>query len=697
MAISITWATKEIFVPKNDMTLIQSSPTEIRGLDLNFFRLELSALIAAEEGIVFLPTHNHIAPINVGGVTLARVVEIINGYTVTFEDGQYAVELQGANTNLADRVNVNQVSVRSNNSAGLVTSEAIEYGEYDGAVRIHPILGVVGSTYPIGTLRQPSNNVTDAMIIASARGFNSLIFLTDYTLTTGHNVENMILYGVNSILTTITIDPGALTDNCSIKKATITGTLDNNTIVEKSIVNDLLYYNGEMRNCTLQGTVTLGGGAAAHIVDCVAGIPDGDPPIIDLGGTGQSLSVRNYNGELTIRNKSGTDACSINMNAGHLILDSTVTAGDIYIEGTAKVTDNSTGTAIVHMDSVQVAESAYNELVFVDPVLGISGQQYPYGINTRPVPTLVDAFVIAEKYSLNGFSIRGSLVISDDLENITIKGRGVITSNILVMQNVSLQNSYLNRVFVTGSISGSSVFYEDTILNNVSGLSGILVDCVLGGTIYINGITQSRGTILSGNPTILDFSEDASAILQINIDSGNVRIDSLSANNIVQIKLDSGEIIIDDSCTGGLVRISGGASYVDNSEGAVTIIDNTFNTEVTNKIWDEQRDDHNIVGSFGATDEWSGGTSHINPEEIASAVWNANSSDYITSSSFGGKINTISTDATLIKKIEAGRWRVFNNQMIFYEEDGTTELVKFRLYDLAGRPTNTNVMERVPF
>jgi hypothetical protein len=58
--------------------------------------------------------------ISVGAFELARVIEIVNDYTITFEDGQYAVNLLGANSNIADRVNVNQVSVRSANSAGLI-------------------------------------------------------------------------------------------------------------------------------------------------------------------------------------------------------------------------------------------------------------------------------------------------------------------------------------------------------------------------------------------------------------------------------------------------------------------------------------------------------------------------------------------------------------------------------------------------
>lgn len=87
MTISIDWLTRVISVPKDDLQVVQLLPTEIRQLDLNIFRLILKDLEADEEGIPFLDTHRHNPPVTVGGVTLARVVEIINDYTITFLSG----------------------------------------------------------------------------------------------------------------------------------------------------------------------------------------------------------------------------------------------------------------------------------------------------------------------------------------------------------------------------------------------------------------------------------------------------------------------------------------------------------------------------------------------------------------------------------------------------------------------------------
>lgn len=50
----------------------------------------------------------------------------------------------------------------------------------------------------------------------------------------------------------------------------------------------------------------------------------------------------------------------------------------------------------------------------------------------------------------------------------------------------------------------------------------------------------------------------------------------------------------------------------------------------------------------------------------------------------------------VLEKAEFGRWKISNNQMVFYALDNVTPLVTFNLYDADGNPTMTNVFERVP-
>lgn len=119
MTVTVDWSTKVIHVTKDYLTLVTGTTYS---LDVDAFRLSLRDLEDSSAGIIFPATHTHNTEVVLSGVTYARVVEIINGYTVTFEDGAYRVSLSGANNNVADVVNVNQVSIQSNNSAGLIVA-----------------------------------------------------------------------------------------------------------------------------------------------------------------------------------------------------------------------------------------------------------------------------------------------------------------------------------------------------------------------------------------------------------------------------------------------------------------------------------------------------------------------------------------------------------------------------------------------
>ncbi len=118
MAVSINYTTFVINIPQSFLTPLGGTKYE---LDVNALRLALKDLEDDPDGMAFTDTHVHNPPVVLAGVTYARQVVILNPYTVTFEDGQYTVIATGANHNLADVKNENQVSLVTQNSAGLVT------------------------------------------------------------------------------------------------------------------------------------------------------------------------------------------------------------------------------------------------------------------------------------------------------------------------------------------------------------------------------------------------------------------------------------------------------------------------------------------------------------------------------------------------------------------------------------------------
>jgi hypothetical protein len=141
VAITIDWPTKVISVPQADLVLVSGSLYE---LDTDTFRLALKSLEDDQEGMTFPDTHRHNTIVELGGVSYARTVEIINGYTVTFEDGAYRVRLAGSNNNIADVTNINQVSIASNNSAGLIQqNELLQIKYLIESSRRHPAYGEV--------------------------------------------------------------------------------------------------------------------------------------------------------------------------------------------------------------------------------------------------------------------------------------------------------------------------------------------------------------------------------------------------------------------------------------------------------------------------------------------------------------------------------------------------------------------------
>jgi hypothetical protein len=120
---TVDHVTKIIEIPQVD--LAPESGT-IYSLDSNAFRLALKEWEDSEVGIAELDTHRHATTVTIAGITYARTIEIINGWSLEFEDGQYTVIIEGSNNNFHDVLNSilvqNQVQVIPTNAAGLIVT-----------------------------------------------------------------------------------------------------------------------------------------------------------------------------------------------------------------------------------------------------------------------------------------------------------------------------------------------------------------------------------------------------------------------------------------------------------------------------------------------------------------------------------------------------------------------------------------------
>ena len=350
MAISINWGTKVINVPRADMLLVQATPVEIRQLNLDTFRIELKDIEDSTLGMTQLDTHQHNTSVTVGGVVLSRVVELINGYTVTFEDGQYAVNLVGANSNVGDVVNVNQVSVRSSNSAGLQDLSTLLSAAYNGEVCIDVVNGQAGTDVPLGTRRTPVNNIEDALILLDKESAFTLRFKSSFTIENVTIPAGTLITSDSAANVVITVDPSATVHGCEFENVSFIGTADGNNVIRECNIISMDYVSGFIFQCMFVGTIQVAPGQLLVALQCFGGNLAGQPNAkIDLNGNGQ-LILRDYQGTLELLNHtddSGNGDFCIDFSSGALIVRASVTAGFILVRGICNLIDESTGTANV--------------------------------------------------------------------------------------------------------------------------------------------------------------------------------------------------------------------------------------------------------------------------------------------------------------------------------------------------------------
>lgn len=50
----------------------------------------------------------------------------------------------------------------------------------------------------------------------------------------------------------------------------------------------------------------------------------------------------------------------------------------------------------------------------------------------------------------------------------------------------------------------------------------------------------------------------------------------------------------------------------------------------------------------------------------------------------------------IMMRVETGRWKMENNQMVIFDDDGVTPLITFNLFNEQGQPAMTDITERMP-
>ena len=375
--VTVDWPTGVITVPREGMTIVQTVPSEILEMQLNEFHLALKDLEDSVPGMPLTKTHNHNTEVILGGITYARIIEIPDPYTITFENGFYAVNLVGANSNVGDRVNINNVSVRSNNSAGLISTTTVEFASFNGRVTIDVDSPYAGTTFPTGTEQQPVNNLDDAILIAEFRGLREFYFLSDYTFDSTVDIEDYTLRGRGLQTTVLTLESGVDFHGSEIIDTQVTGIGQGVDSIRNSYVVDLEFQDRQtvteailIQDSVIAGDITFASGFTGdvQILDSW-GMPDvlQSPPTISMNNSTATLQMRNYSGFVLLADITQDVDVRVFLASGGATMLPSITNGDFIFTGIGDLINNSTSYDELNTESL-ISQTIISTAVWDEPI-----------------------------------------------------------------------------------------------------------------------------------------------------------------------------------------------------------------------------------------------------------------------------------------------------------------------------------------
>jgi len=207
---------------------------------------------------------------------------------------------------------------------------------YGDRVYYDDTLGVAGTDWPIGTAPHPCGVLADIRTICTRENIHTIVVRG--TLTLDATMDSYDFIG-----------GGSFTDMVDIN-----GKSTNNSVFRGLDISGAMTSIGEFYNCFLS-IVT---GARCEAFDCViSSVVCGAPSLffnckawssatIDAGGF--DLFIIGWEGGLTISGVTvGGEAINIfAQNSSPIIIDTSCTAGAIYLDGDYSLTDNSAGAAV---------------------------------------------------------------------------------------------------------------------------------------------------------------------------------------------------------------------------------------------------------------------------------------------------------------------------------------------------------------
>ena len=504
-------------------------------------------------------------------------------------------------------------------------------GYLDGAVWIDTNNGTAGTTlYVNGTADKPCLTLADALTIATALGVKRLYMLAGSNITLSADMQYWHLDGCMWYLNTNSKDiSGTLINKCE----GITGGFTTSIIesaIRDSHLGAMTLNEVDVHDCALTDTIVIGE-ATSYFFDQCFGVNIGAGfPVLDFGSAigASGIIISHWAGNITIKNMKAGDVLEIDGN-GDLTIDSTCTAGSVYVSGGIRLTNNGSGQTIIDTSRWNEDQNITN---VTGNVTGSVGSVAANGITSTSIAT--DA--------INAASVKADAVtkIQNGLATPTNITAGTIT-NVTNLTNAATAGDLTTAMKTSVE---NAVWDATTAAHQTTGTTGkALTNAASAGDPWGTALPGSYGAGTAGkilgdnlNAKVGDVKTQTDKMVFTSV--GKIDATAVTVSDKTGYALTSGEhtSIQSDAATGVLVTPANKIS----TNASNQVVSSSVQGNVTGSV-------ASVTGSVGSVAGSVGGN-------VTGSVGSIASNGVTSTSIATDAINAASIKADAVTKIQNG-------------------------------------------
>jgi hypothetical protein len=229
----------------------------------------------------------------------------------------------------------------------------IDLAQLQPSVFIDTINGVPGTTGSIGKPTNPVDNMTDARTLADFDNLRSYEFQNALTATANHTQWRFI--GRTSKANDVVNLSGFDFSDSFFTGCKLTGSMSGRINCDGCLIDVVTGLDGDFSDCGLEGNLATAASTSVGFENCHSDVPGSSTPILSVGSN-TNVYFRNYSGGIQINNLSSGNTLSVDLDPGHLIIDSSCTGGTILVRGVGRCTNNATGVTIIDLGLLDARE-----------------------------------------------------------------------------------------------------------------------------------------------------------------------------------------------------------------------------------------------------------------------------------------------------------------------------------------------------